>query len=85
MVHVCNGVLENTRLNEITGSEHLVFVPTCIDLDYIVSIRQSVNNDSEPEEYTVLYTDMGTTYCIDTPYEEFLDIFIKYKTEKNVH
>jgi hypothetical protein len=79
MIHICNGVLENSRLNEITGSEHLILVPACIDLSYITSIRQSINNDGDLEDYTVLYTDMGTTLCIDTPYAEFLDIFIKSK------
>ena len=67
----CKLIMENAKIKEMTGTEVLSFVPFTFDLNSVTAYRQSLNDDAEPEEYTVVYTERGEVWCIDVSYDEF--------------
>ena len=44
----------------------------------VTAYRQSVDDDSNPEEYSVIYTEYGDTFCIDISYGELNYMYKKY-------
>lgn len=68
-------VLENASMRESIGIEQLVFCKIVLDLERIVSFRESVSDKGDPEPYTVVYTVDGQIYTLDMPYIDFLIIF----------
>ena len=74
----CNIVMSNLKVKELTGSESIISVHFSFDIDMVTAFRQSVDDDSTPEEYTVIYTEFGDTYCIDITYNEFKYIYKKH-------
>ena len=78
MIVDCKIVMTNIKVKELTGRESILFMPFSFDISMITAYRQSVDDDSTPEEYTVIYTEYGDTYCIDISYGEFNYIYKKY-------
>ena len=77
----CNLIMENLKVREMTGKETLIEVPFSFALDVVTSYRQSVDDEGYPEDYTVVYTDMGTSYCIDITYGEFDYMHKKFRND----
>ena len=75
----CNLIMENQKVKEMTGKETLVEVPFCFDIGTVLAYRQSIDEEGYPEEYTVLYTDLGISYCIDISYGEFNFMHKKFR------
>ena len=74
----CNMVMENKELREMTGQENLLFPAFSFNLDIVTAYRQSVSDDGDLEDYTVIYTEFGDTWCIDVPFDEFNYTYKKY-------
>ena len=77
----CNIVMENKKLREMTGQENLIFPPFSFDLSIVTGYRQSVNDEGELEDYTVLYTEFGDVWCIDVSYDEFKHTYKKHEDD----
>jgi hypothetical protein len=80
----CNIIMENKKIRELTGVESLILVPFSFDIDVIIAYRQSVDDEGNTEDYTVIYTDSGETWCIDIPYSELNKIYKNYKNDDKV-
>ena len=78
MIVDCKIVMTNIKVKELTGRESILFMPFSFDISIITAYRQSVDDDSTPEEYSVIYTEYGDTYCIDISYGEFNYMYKKY-------
>ena len=72
-------ILTNVKSKELTGVEELVFVPAVIDVDDVVHFRQSVDDDGNLEPYSYIYTETIGSMCIDIPFLEFKELFLKRK------
>lgn len=70
-----NIVLENLKLKEDMGIDALIFAKITVDVAQLVSFRESVNDNGDIENYTVVHTLSGHTFCLDIPYEEFQIMF----------
>jgi hypothetical protein len=68
-------VLENMKLKEDLGIESLIFAKITVDITSLIAFRESVNDQGEPEPYTVIYLDNGQSFCIEVSYEDFLITF----------
>lgn len=77
----CEIIMENIKLKEMVGKEVLLQVPFSFDLGIITGFRQSVDNDGNVEDYTVIYTKYNETYCIDIMYDEFKYIYKKFQND----
>jgi len=75
----CEFVLENAEKAEDLGIEMLITVPGSIDLSEVRHYRQSVDNDGNPEDFTIIYTVSNLTFCIDMTIGEFKYNYKKYK------
>jgi hypothetical protein len=75
----CNLIMENLKVKEMTGKETLIEVPFSFDIGTIEAFRQSVDDEGYPEDYTVVYTDFGASYCIDISYGEFNYMHKKFR------
>jgi len=71
--------MENSKIKEMTGTEVLSFVPFSFNLSTVTAYRQSVDDNGDPEEYSVVYTEIGQVWCIDVPYGEFDYTMNKFK------
>lgn len=50
-----------------------------IHMDVVTAVKLSTDDEDQPIfGCTTLFTELGESYIIDTPYEEFLDIFYAY-------
>jgi len=78
MIIDCKIVMTNLKVKELTGQESILFMPFSFDISMITAYRQSVDDNGEAEEYTVVYTEYGDTYCIDITYGEFNYMYKKY-------
>lgn len=82
MIVDCKIVMTNIKVKELTGQESILFMPfsfdTCFDISMITAYRQSVDDNGNAEDYTVVYTEYGDTYCIDITYGEFNYMYKKY-------
>ena len=67
----CNIVMENKRIKEMTGREELSFVPFSFDLSIVTGFRQSLTDEGDLEDYSVVYTEYGDVWCIDVSYDDF--------------
>lgn len=72
-----NLVLENSKMKEDLGIEQLHFSKCSFDLDGVIYYRESVDDDGEPEPYTLIIIDPGISICIDIPYDDFHKLFIE--------
>lgn len=70
-----NVVLENSKLLEELGIEKLMFAKVTIDLTQVVVFRESLDANGDIEPYTIVYTEQGTSFCIDISYEDFQIMF----------
>jgi hypothetical protein len=78
-------VLENMKLKEDLGIESLIFAKITVDITSLIAFRESVNDQGEPEPYTVIYLDNGQSFCIEVSYEDFLITFhteVKFEDEQ---
>ncbi len=73
-----NIIMNNIKIKELTGKESIILTPFSFDISMITAYRQSVDDDSNPEDYTVIYTEYGDVYCIDITYGEFNYMYKKY-------
>jgi hypothetical protein len=79
MIIDCNIILENHKSKELTGVEELILVPALIDLTDVVHFRQSTTDHGDLEDYTIIYTETTGSLCIDIPFLELRDLFLKFK------
>jgi hypothetical protein len=77
----CEIIMENVKLKEMVGKEVLIQVPFSFNLSIITGFRQSVDNEGNIEDYTVIYTNNNESYCIDIHYGEFKYIYKKYQDD----
>lgn len=77
----CEIIMENVKLKEMVGSAVLIQVPFSFDLSFITGFRQSVDDEGNVEDYTVIYTTNNESYCINVCYGEFKYIYKKYKDD----
>jgi hypothetical protein len=78
MIVDCKIIMTNLKVRELTGQDSIILMPFSFDISMVTAYRQSVDDDSIPEEYSVIYTEYGDTYCIDISYGEFNYIYKKY-------
>ena len=93
MIHVCNIHCHTLDIEkaELMGLEDRgQWMSFAFHLDVVVAIKlTSLEEDSLVYKCTTVFTEHGDTYIIDTPYEEFLPVFLdhyegnKAKDQKN--
>jgi hypothetical protein len=55
------------------------WLPFAFDLDIVSAVKMTTDDEAElVYGCTTLFTASGETYIIDTPYEEFIKIFMEY-------
>ena len=66
--------LNNTKLSDITGVEHLIHAEICINIDEITAVRQHAEDDEEHinPDLSFVYLKSGEYFMIYTPYTEVL-------------
>lgn len=75
----CKLIMENLKVKEMTGKETLIEVPFSFEIGSVTAYRQSVDDEGYPEDYTVVYTELGSSYCIDITYGEFNYMHKKFR------
>jgi hypothetical protein len=84
MVHQCKVQCHSvdTKTAELTGIEDPgKWLPFCFNMDIIDAAKvASDEEDSDTFNCTTIYTSVGTTYIIDTPYEQFSKKFLEWNT-----
>ena len=82
MIHVCNIHCHTLDIEkaELMGLEDRgQWMSFAFHLDVVVAIKlTSLEEDSLVYKCTTVFTEHGDTYIIDTPYEEFLPIFLDH-------
>lgn len=78
MIVDCNIIMNNIKIKELTGKESIILTPFSFDISMVTAYRQSIDDDSNPEDYTVIYTEYGDVYCIDITYGEFNYMYKKF-------
>jgi hypothetical protein len=63
------------------GEDKGKWLPFAFHLDIVVAVKLSTD-DEDQISYgcTSVFTEAGDTYIIDTPYEEFEEIFVSYNS-----
>lgn len=82
MIHVCNIHCHTLDIEkaELMGIEDRgQWMSFAFHMDIVVSIKlTSIDEDSLVNGCTTVFTEHGDTYIIDTPYVEFLPIFLDH-------
>ena len=85
MIHECN---VNCRTMDIMTMESLglpdpgKWLPFFIDLDQVYGGKLTSEDDDDPTfGCTTIFCYDGDTYIIDTPYDKFKQVFLKYKNQ----
>jgi hypothetical protein len=71
-------VMSDLRVKELTGNDSIILMPFSFDISMVTAYRQSIDNEANPEDYTVVYTEYGDVYCIDITYGEFNYMYKKF-------
>jgi hypothetical protein len=66
-----NLVMENSKMKEDLGIEHLQFARCSFNIFDISYYRESLDTDGEKEPYTVIILESGLSLCLDVTYGEF--------------
>ena len=66
--------LNNTKLSDITGVEHLIHAEICINIDEIVAVRQHAEDDKEDIDpnLSFVYLRSGEYFMLHAPYTKVL-------------
>lgn len=62
-------------LQEITGKEHLSDVTMSFDVTKVVAFRESMGDDGEKTNKSIIYLVSGESFIIDIPYNELKKLF----------
>ena len=57
-------------LQELTGQEHLSDVNMCFDVTKVVAFRESMGDDGEKDNKSIIYLISGESFIIDIPYKQ---------------
>ena len=85
MIHVCNvfcRTIDAEQLESLNLKDEGKWLPFCFKLDIVDGIKLA-NDDPEDLSYncTTVFCNSGDTYIIDTLYDVFQPIFIKYNSK----
>lgn len=74
--------MEVSTVEMLGISDPGIWMPFCIEMKYIYAFKQTSNDNTDAlYDCTTLYAVDGEAYIIDTPFNEFKDLFIKYKNQ----
>lgn len=71
-------VMTNLKVKELTGKDSVILMPFSFDISMVTAYRQSVDDEGDAEDFTVIYTEYGDTYCVDITYGEFNYMYKKF-------
>ena len=71
-------VMTNLKVKELTGKDSVILMPFSFDISMVTAYRQSVDNEGNSEDFTVIYTEYGDVYCVDITYGEFNYMYKKF-------
>lgn len=63
-------------LEELTGKEVLTEVAMSFDVTKVVAFRQSMDDDLEKTNKSIIYLINGESFIIDIPYTELKKLFV---------
>ena len=82
MIHSCNihcHALDIEKIELMGIEDKGQWMPFAFHLDVVVAIKlTSLEEDSSVYNCTTVFTEHGDTYIIDTPYVEFLPVFLSH-------
>ena len=62
-------------LQELTSQEHLSDVFMSFDVTKVVAFRESMGDDDEKTNKSIIYLTSGESFIIDIPYNELKKLF----------
>ncbi len=88
MIHSCNIHCHTVEIQkaELLGIDDKGrWMPFAFHIGIVISVKLT---SDDPEALvngcTTIFTEQGDTYIIDTPYEEFHEIFVNYNTDQDL-
>lgn len=85
MIHSCNihcHSMDIAQVDLLGVEDKGKWLPFAFHMDIVIACKLT-NDDEEDVTYgcTTVFTDHNDTYIIDTPYKEFLPLFMTYHTD----
>lgn len=62
-------------LQELTGREHLSNVTISFDITKVIAFRESMDDDGDKTNKSIIYLVSGENFIIDIPYSELKKLF----------
>jgi|694.fasta_scaffold03423_22 hypothetical protein len=88
MIHVCNihcHALDIEKVELMGIEDKGQWMSFAFHLDVVIACKlTSLEEDSLVFNCTTIFTEPGDTYIIDTPYPEFLKLFVDYHEQPTV-
>ena len=87
MLHECKVQCHTMKLEEVDliGIEDPgKWLPFILDIDMVYGAKMTTDDiDDELFNCTTVYTEIGDSYIIDTPFTKFSKLFSKHKNQQN--
>ena len=87
MIHECKVQCHTVNIEEaeLLGIEDIgKWLPFIIDLDMVYGAKMATDEiDDDLFNCTTVYTEVGDTYIINTPFTKFSKLLLDHKTKKN--
>ena len=84
MTHSCKVqcyTMDKKKAEDLGIEDTGKWMPFIFNMDIIDAAKMANDEEDSPEfNCTTIYTNTGTTFIIDTPYEEFMKKFIEWNT-----
>lgn len=82
MIHTCNihcHTMDLDRADLLGVEDKGKWLPFAFHMDIVVACKQTTDEEQEPVyNCTTVFTDQNDSYIIDTPYTEFITLFLMY-------
>lgn len=72
----CNVLCFNEKQEELTGKKNDLWLPLCIDLDFVFAVKQNGGEDNE--DNAVIWHKCGDYFVIDIKYKQMVEIWKRY-------
>lgn len=86
MIHVCNVQCYSMdpETTEALGLiEKTTWLPFAFHMDIVLAVKKTTEDPDERSfNCTTIFTELNDTYVLDTPYDQFLPLFIEHNGNK---
>lgn len=82
MIHTCNVQcysIDPETTDALGLKENTIWLPFAFHMDIVLAIKKTTDDPDEPSyNCTTIFTELNDTYVLDTPYDQFLPLFVRH-------